>query len=106
MPPFAGFDWDEGNAEKCQRHGLSRAEVEALFRSAPRLLGDPAHSRSEERLIAMGRSASGRPVFVAFTLRELARQRLVRPISARYMHAKEAARYAETDPAHDDGRGG
>lgn len=34
-------------------------------------------------------------MFVAFTLRVKAGLRLIRPISARYMHAKEAKRYEE-----------
>jgi hypothetical protein len=26
-----GFDWDDGNRSKCQKHGMSIAEIEALF---------------------------------------------------------------------------
>ncbi len=26
---FEGFDWDEGNAEKCRRHGVSIGEIES-----------------------------------------------------------------------------
>jgi len=26
-----GFDWDDGNRTKCQRHGVAIAEIEALF---------------------------------------------------------------------------
>ena len=29
---FGGFDWDSGNLQKCLNHGVSRAEIEALFR--------------------------------------------------------------------------
>ena len=28
----SGFDWDDGNREKCQKHGVRQAEIEALFR--------------------------------------------------------------------------
>jgi hypothetical protein len=28
---FHGFDWDEGNVAKCQKHGLSVEEIESLF---------------------------------------------------------------------------
>jgi uncharacterized DUF497 family protein len=28
---LSGFDWDDGNRAKCQAHGVSPAEVEALF---------------------------------------------------------------------------
>ncbi len=87
-----GFDWDEGNRAKCQKHGVSIAEIEALFRNAPRIAPDPRHSEDEDRMIAVGRTSAGRPVFVAFTLRTKNR-RLIRPVTARYMHAKEAAAY-------------
>lgn len=88
-----GFDWDNGNRAKCQQHGVSIAEIEALFMSAPRIAPDPKHSHDEDRLIAVGRTSRGRPMFVAFTIRREKRQRLIRPVTARYMHAKEIAAY-------------
>ena len=39
-----GFDWDGGNRAKCQKHGVSIAEIEALFSNAPRIAPDPKHS--------------------------------------------------------------
>jgi uncharacterized protein len=87
-----GFDWDDGNREKCQKHGVSIAEIEALFMNAPRIAPDPKHSDDEDRMIAVGRTNAGRPVFVAFTIRTKNR-RLIRPVTARYMHAKEIAAY-------------
>ena len=30
----SGFAWDRGNLEKCQKHGVSSDEIEALLRSA------------------------------------------------------------------------
>ena len=87
-----GFDWDDGNREKCQKHGVSIAEIEALFMDAPRIAPDPKHSDDEDRMIAVGRTDSGQPVFVAFTIRTKNR-RLIRPVTARYMHAKEIAAY-------------
>ena len=87
-----GFDWDDGNREKCQKHGVSIAEIEALFMDAPRIAPDPKHSDDEDRMIAVGRTDAGRPVFVAFTIRTKNR-RLIRPVTARYMHAKEIAAY-------------
>jgi len=44
-------------------------------------------------MIAIGRTSAGRPVFVAFTIRTKNRRRLIRPVMARYMHAKEIAAY-------------
>jgi uncharacterized DUF497 family protein len=101
-----GFDWDAGNREKCTRHGLTWAQIESLFLGAPRVAPDVRHSAAEQRFIAVGRIDTGRPVFVAFTLRRIDGQTLIRPISARYMHAEEARRYeqAEDDPAPDHGR--
>jgi len=64
-----GFDWDDGNGSKCQRHGVSIAEIEALFRNIPRIAPDPKHSEKENRLIAVGRTSTGLPLFVAFTIR-------------------------------------
>jgi uncharacterized DUF497 family protein len=87
-----GFDWDDGNRAKCQKHGVSIAEIEALFMNAPRIAPDPKHSDDEDRMIAVGRTSAGRPVFVAFTIRTKNR-RLIRPVTARYMHAKEIAAY-------------
>lgn len=101
-----GFDWDAGNLTKCAKHGLTVAEIESLFLGAVRVAPDVRHSTAEQRFIAVGRIASGRPVFVAFTLRHIDRQTLIRPISARYMHAEEVRRYeqAEDDPTPDDRR--
>lgn len=93
---IAAFDWDEGNHAKCAKHGVSVAEIEGLFRSGPHVAPDPAHSATEDRLIAIGRTAEGRALFVAFTLRESGRQRLIRPISARYMHRKEVEAYEKS----------
>jgi len=88
-----GFDWDGGNRAKCQKYGVSIAEIEALFRNAPRIAPDPEHSEDEDRMIAVGRTTTGRPVFVAFTLRTKYHRRLIRPVTARYMHANEIAAY-------------
>lgn len=101
-----GFDWDAGNRDKCTKHGLAIAEIEALFQGAPRVAPDIRHSGTEQRFIAVGRSGTRRPVFVAFTIRTIDGQTLIRPISARYMHAEEARRYeeAQDSPAPDHGR--
>jgi uncharacterized DUF497 family protein len=89
----AGFDWDEGNRGKCRKHGVSLAEIEALLSGTPRVAPDPAHSTAEHRFIAVGSNDAGRPMFVAFTVRLRGGERLIRPVSARYMHDKEARRY-------------
>jgi uncharacterized protein len=89
----SGFDWDVGNREKCQTHGVSIEEIEAMLRGDPQIAPAPKRSATEERFIAVGRTPAGRALFVAFTLRVQNGARLVRPISARYMHAREIQRY-------------
>jgi uncharacterized DUF497 family protein len=93
MMQVDGFDWDAANREKCQKHGVSLAEIEAFFHGPVYVFPDPSHSQREERLLAIGKTASGRGVFVAFTLRRRAGETLVRPISARYMHRREVKHY-------------
>ena len=93
-----GIDWDDGNREKCAKHGVSRAEIEALLAGDPAVSPDWAHSDREQRYIAVGRNADGRPMFVAFTYREKAGRLLIRPVSARYMHAREVERYEQENP--------
>jgi uncharacterized protein len=90
-----GFDWDQGNLAKCQKHGVPIAEIESLFRQDHQVAPDLKHLAVETRQLAVGRSALGRPMFVVFTLREHDGKRLVRPISARYMHAEEIERYEQ-----------
>ncbi|MFL9501466.1 BrnT family toxin [Rhodopseudomonas palustris] len=91
----AGFDWELGNRAKCAKHGVTVAEIEGLFRGPISVFPDPAHSLSEERFKAIGRTETGRMVFVVFTLRTRSDRTLIRPISARYMHRKEIAAYEE-----------
>ncbi|MHB8384638.1 MAG: BrnT family toxin [Candidatus Binataceae bacterium] len=90
---IAGFDWNDGNRSKCRKHGVSQAAIESMFRSSLAVLPDPLHSKSEERFKAIGKSDDGRWIFIVFTLRTRRGQRLVRPISARYMHKKEVDHY-------------
>jgi len=68
-------------------------EIEALFMGGPRIAPDPKHSADEDRLIAVRKTSAGRPLFVAFTMRTTSGRRLIRPVTARYMHAREIAAY-------------
>jgi len=43
--------------------------------------------------LRLGRTKKGRPLFVSFTIREKFGQRMIRPVCARYMHAKEIKNY-------------
>ena len=85
----AGFDWDEGNRDKCTGHGVPLAEIEGVFQGEVWMFPDVAHSHREARYLGIGRTATGRCVFMAFTLRTRHGETLIRVISARFMHAKE-----------------
>lgn len=99
---FSGFDWDDANRTKCQKHGVSVAAVESLFFRGVMILPDAGHSQEETRFRAIGHTEKGRAVFVVFTLRSRSGEQLIRPISARYMHKKETRHYEKTYKAQDD----
>lgn len=92
------FDWDDGNVGKCGKHGLTVTDIEYALSTGARTAPDTVHSVAEQRFIAIGLAPSGRPVFVAYCWRGAK----LRPISARYMHAREVARYEEAFRAEDD----
>jgi hypothetical protein len=96
----SGFDWDRGNWPKCGKHGVSREEVEEFFEGVPTVMADP--HPGEPRMRAIGKTRSGRYVFLVFMLRTVHGRTLIRPISARYMHQKEIDHYesssSEKDP--------
>ena len=91
------FDWDFGNSEKCRKHGVDLEEIEQALVADPIVMGDLRHSLVEARFHAVGRAASGRAVFVVFTIRSRGTEDVIRPISARYMHSKEVARYEKAE---------
>jgi uncharacterized DUF497 family protein len=93
---ITGFDWDDGNREKCYKHGLNQNQIEHFFHQKELFVGpDPNHSKEEERFLAVGQSRNERPLFVVFTIRRINDEVLIRPISARFMHEKEAKKYEE-----------
>ena len=77
----------KGTESKCQKYGLSIEQIETLFARGPLIAPDPKHSADEDRLIAVGRTSTGRPVFVAFTIRVKNNRRFIRPLTARFMHS-------------------
>jgi len=96
---FIGFDWDAANREKCRKHGVSIAEIEGVFLAGPSLWPDLKHSALEPRTHAIGKAAKGRWIFAVFTMRFRDGFVFIRPISARYMHAKEIAHYEKAQGA-------
>jgi len=86
-----GFDWDEGNKDKnYQKHKVSFKEAEEVFFNRPlKVFKDKKHSQVEERFIALGKTDSGRKLFIAFTIRK----KKLRVISARDQSRKERKIY-------------
>lgn len=91
---ISGFEWDEGNARKNEKHGVFAAEAEQVFFNQPLLLlEDVKHSQQESRHHALGRAHDGRLLHITFTLRENGTK--IRVISARDMHRKERTIYEQ-----------
>ena len=89
---ITGFEWDEGNTLKNEKHNVSMAEAEQVFFNAPLLvLEDAKHSNQESRFHALGKSDEHRQLHITFTLRQAGEK--MRIISARDMHKKERVIY-------------
>ncbi len=86
-----GFEWDEHNATKnWEAHRVSGKECEELFFRSPLVVRDDArHTIQEARYYALGQTAAGRVLFIAFTIRG----DLIRVISARDMSRREREVY-------------
>jgi uncharacterized protein len=96
---YIGFDWDEGNSRKNEKHGVSKPEIEQVFLNMPHLLAeDTKHSKGEPRFHALGRTDLDRWLHITFT--ERGKGSLIRPISARAMSRKERAVYEQAVEAH------
>jgi len=90
-----GFEWDDGNAFKnWARHQITQEEAEDLFFNDPLAVrSDVLHSKAEKRYYALGKTNTGRRLFVAFTIRNT----LIRVISVRDMNRKERDTYAKRE---------
>jgi uncharacterized protein len=87
-----GFEWDEGNARKNEKHGVLTSEAEQVFFNQPLLLlEDVKHSQTEARFHALGITHSGRHLHITFAVRGSK----IRVISARGMHRKERTIYEQ-----------
>jgi uncharacterized DUF497 family protein len=86
-----GFDWDDANlAKNWEQHRVTPEEAEDAFFHDPFVLrSDPGHSKREKRYWALGKTARGRRLFVAFTIR----RNLIRVISVRDMSRREDEEY-------------
>ncbi len=94
LTKITGFDWDDGNARKNEKHEVSTAESEQVFFNSPLLLlADLKHSDQESRFHALGKTDQGRLLHIAFTVRQAGAK--IRVISARDMHRKERVIYEQ-----------
>ena len=92
LSKITGYNWDEGNTRKNEKHGVSMAEAEQVFFNAPLiLLEDAKRSSAEPRFHALGQTDDDRLLHITFTLRDAGEK--IRVISARDMHRKEKAIY-------------
>jgi uncharacterized protein len=102
-PAIRGFDWDRGNREKCQKHGLSIEDIESIFARPVLILPDKENAQGERRLKAIGTTTAGRHAFIVFTWRdEQGGSGPLRPISARSMRRKVVEAYEKASPGISD----
>src|SRR5438128_1195454 len=86
-------DWDAGNSGKnWHSHKVTDNEAEQVFQNAPIIrLTDPKHSLEERRDAILGKTDSGRLLFISYTMRGTK----YRVISARDMNRKERNQYEQ-----------
>jgi len=90
------FDWNESNIKKNEiKHGVFYKECKEVFLNEPLVLKDQKHSVVEKRFNAIGKTNSGKLLFISFTMRILK----VRVISARTADKKERMMYEKTKKA-------
>jgi hypothetical protein len=99
VPGIEGFEWDAGNADKnWRRHRVTQAECEQVLLGRPLVVvSDAHHSAAETRQIALGTTAAGRLLMVAFTIRG----RRLRVISARPMSRRERIIHAKAQASRE-----
>jgi len=93
------FEWDAKKAAaNLAKHGVSFEESATVFADPEALDGpDVRHSGEEPRFLRLRRSALGRIVIVAYTLRRSGNVETIRIISARRASRKERAAYGAKD---------
>ncbi|MBX9661309.1 MAG: BrnT family toxin [Nitrospiraceae bacterium] len=90
------FAWDSKKAiANFEKHGVPFEEASTIFVDANGLDGeDPTHSAHEQRRRRIGRSLSGRILFVVYTIRRRNHEKeTIRIISARQASRKERQAY-------------
>jgi uncharacterized DUF497 family protein len=59
--PASRYDWDVGNLAKCQKHGVSVAEIEALLKAYPPLAGTNDTLRMKTAMSPLGATVLAGP---------------------------------------------
>ena len=90
------FAWDPRKAEaNAAKHGVTFDDAVTVFLDPDGFDGpDLQHSAAESRFRRLGRSADGRVLIVAYTLRRSGNAETIRIISARQASRRERAAYA------------
>lgn len=88
------FEWDKGNSDKNWiKHKIKNKEAEEVFFDENKVtFPDVLHSGREERYRIIGKTRSGRLLFVVFTIRK----KVIRIISVRDINKKEVILYEKT----------
>ena len=89
------FVWDPSKAKgNARKHGVTFEEAETVFLDEQALLlGDPDHSRDEDRFVLLGMSSRLRALVVCHCYRESDSE--IRLISARRADLEERKAYKE-----------
>ena len=86
-----GFDWDDANLSKLEKHRVTQEEAEEIFYSAPMIDEGACEKEGEKRFRCLGITSGGRFLAAFFTLRH----GFVKNISVRPMRKKERQIYEE-----------
>ena len=86
---LVGFSWDTGNINKNKsKHNVSEKEAEEVFFDEKKQeYPDPTHSKKEIRKIVVGKTQTGRLLFVVYTVRNSS----IRIISAGDLNKRKEA---------------
>lgn len=98
LPEPITFQWDEGNKDKnVLKHNISNKECEEVFSNTPLLISeDKKHSLYEKRHQCLGKTHTGKKLFMSFTIRG----NKIRIISARMQSRKERGIYEKESQAN------
>ena len=97
-PVSEHFDWDSGNSTKNLKHGITKEQIESIFKRIYGFSGriiEPEHQ--EWRGLILGQSYTGKLFALIFTIRG----EKLRPISCRPMRSLEVKKYYENKKTED-----